>query len=129
VVWVLGAAVAAAAIAAWLTVVLHLALVVRAELKLAKIVRQANAFAELPGVDSRELSSYAHRRLGAASLHSSRVILEADPASPGQVRVERIELPPGALMPRQLKPLGGWIGGRSIASKPAKNAGPFSRQP
>jgi hypothetical protein len=116
VLWVLRGAVAAAAIAAWLIVLLHLVLVVQAELRLAETVRQANAFANLPRVDSGELAEYTHRRLAAAGFQASRVTVAAQPHRPGKLTIEKIEASADSTMPRTIQTFCRWLGDRPIAA-------------
>ncbi len=114
--WVVQTAIALLAIAAWLTVLLHLAIIVRAELKLAQIVRQSNAFAELPSVDSRELAGYAHRRISAAGLQAKRVQMAGRSAQSGKLQVTSIEATPVDSVSRWLRPLSRWLGHEAAAA-------------
>lgn len=61
--WVLRAAAALLAIAAWLVLLLHVLLLVRAELRLQQVLEDANRFAKLPDMSTTELGNYTHRRL------------------------------------------------------------------
>ncbi len=123
--WVLRAVGATLAIAAWLTVLLHLALVVRAEMQLAHILRQSNAFADLPQVDSRELAEYAQRRLATAGLEASRVTVANHPRSPGKLRVARIEAEAAAAMPRPIAGLSRWLDRQPAALDDTTPKSPF----
>lgn len=128
VLWVLRAAMAMVAIAAWLTILLHLVLVVRAERQLAAIVRQANAFAELPQVDARELGGYLERRLDVAGVRPVRVQLDADAARVGKLRVADIEVAAADVAPGALRPLWWWTSERTVLTKPSAERPAIFRQ-
>lgn len=114
--WVVQTAIALVAIAAWLTVLLHLAIIVHAEIKLAQIVHQSNAFAELPSVDSRELAGYAHRRISASGLQVDRLQVAGHPTEPGKLQVTSIEATPTDAVSRWLRPVGRWLGHEAAGS-------------
>lgn len=95
VVWVLSAAAAAVVIAAWFVLLAHLVLVVRAEFGLAQVVREANAFAELPQVTQRELLGYTGRQLQARGFQKASIRLAPQQSRTQPRMINSIKAQPG----------------------------------
>lgn len=100
--WVLGVALAAAVIAAWLMVLLQLAMVIRAELRLQQVIAEASEFAALPAVTRSEVELFVNKRLAACD-HT--VWKTAASLSDGQLQQLRITLPADEALPSWMRPL------------------------
>ncbi|QDU54289.1 hypothetical protein [Aeoliella mucimassa] len=101
--WVLQAAVALLAIGAWLVLLLHVVLIVRAEYRLQAMLKQASAFSELPQVSRPELASYVDRRLTSAGLAGAQVTIVPDAEQRGLWHTTSIQVPAAAFVPAGLQ--------------------------
>ena len=93
-------------IAAWLVVLIQIALIVRAEVAMQQILRQANAFAELPSVRPSELQRFVAQRAKLAGWRGAQVwVAPRHSFKPGSLKpgrayqVARIELPMASALP------------------------------
>ncbi|MGI9455700.1 MAG: hypothetical protein ACR2NU_04015 [Aeoliella sp.] len=102
--WVLRCAVALVAVVAWVLVLSQLALMVRAEMRLGQIVREANVFAGLPDVQAADLHEFVSRRTKRAGWKHARVLIV--PSGTGAHQGVRIEIPAADAMPRFMRP---WV--------------------
>lgn len=100
--WVLGLAVALLVVAAWLVILFQLALVVRAELRLQKVLAQASEFAELPQIRTSDIQTFVDRRLAAANYAPSGVAFGQSTSGPKCVSVS---IAASDALPAWMKPL------------------------
>ncbi|MCO6044007.1 hypothetical protein NG895_08810 [Aeoliella sp. ICT_H6.2] len=93
--WVLRGAAALVAIAAWLVLLAHVLLFVRAEQRLDQVLEDANRFSQLPRMSRSELVGYTHRRLAEQGFRHGKVRvgvhLNASTGRPRQFWIEQIE--------------------------------------
>jgi hypothetical protein len=111
VLWVLQAAGATLAIAAWGVLLLHVVLVVRAEHRLATVLDRAEHFSQLPGVTERELVDYAHRQLGRQQFDGGTLKLGVAPHS--RITVEGVKAQPSGWLSRFTSTVSCWLAGES----------------
>lgn len=111
VLWVLQAAGATLAIAAWGVLLLHVVLVVRAEHRLAAVLEKAERFSQLPGVTESELVDYTHRQLGRHRFEAGKLKLGAVPQS--RVTVEGVKARPAGWLSRVTSTTVNWLAGES----------------
>lgn len=93
--WMLSATAAAVVIAAWLVLLAHLLLIVRAEFRLAQVVQDANAFAELPQVTRSELLGYTGRQLQKHGFKNGKIRLAPAPSRTRKLTVQSVQAEPG----------------------------------
>ncbi len=89
--WVLRTAAALLVIAVWLALLLQMAVTIQAETRLGNILREANAFAELPNVRRDELLTFVTRRTERAGWRKATI--QILPAAGGRSQVTSIEIP------------------------------------
>lgn len=120
VLWVLQAAGATLAIAAWGVLLLHVVLVVRAESRLARVLENAEQFSQLPGVTERELVDYTHRQLGRQQFDGGTLKLGVMPHS--RVTVEGVKAQPSGWLSRVTSTASSWIAGESTVEVGASDS-------
>jgi hypothetical protein len=111
VLWVLQAAGATLAIAAWSVLLLHVALVLRAEHRLSAVLENAEQFSKLPGVTERELVDYTHRQLGRRQFDGGTLKLGVMPHS--RVTIEGVKAQPSGWLSRVTSTASSWLAGES----------------
>jgi hypothetical protein len=111
VLWVLQAAGATLAIAAWGVLLLHVVLVVRAEYRLAAVLENAEHFSQLPGVTETELVDYTHRQLGRQQFEGGTLKLGVVPTS--RITVEGVKAQPASWLSRVTGSAVSWLAGES----------------
>lgn len=123
VLWVLRSAAALLAIAAWLVLMLHLVLILRAEFKLREVMQQASAFSELPQISQAELVSYVGRRTSGQGFAAAQIAIVSDFQN-AKWRVEAIEAAPGKLIPRGIQWMAHLLGAPSRVAVSTGRASP-----
>lgn len=106
--WVLRGAAALMAIAAWLVLLLHVLLLVRAEHRLDQVVSDANRFAQLPGMTSAELTNYTQRLLAENGLQG-KVQLGSYPRTSPRFMVDEIQAKPSGGVLQLTGQVAGWF--------------------
>ena len=105
VLWVLQAAVALLAITAWVVVMLHVLLVVRAEYKLRSLLDEARVYSELPEVSRTELTSFVLQNAAKQGYDGASVAVVADTYQPHLWRAVGIRVPAKQCLPPNLQRL------------------------
>ncbi|MDA8746155.1 hypothetical protein N9N28_16135 [Rubripirellula amarantea] len=131
VLWVLHTAGATLAIAAWMVLLLHVVLVVRAEQRLARVVADANVFAELPEVTPSELTDYTHRRLARQGFSQGQVrLVFRRPACNGgdKIQVHEVHARPTGTAIKLTEAASTWLTGSATihAGGPSEPHWPFN---
>ena len=111
VLWVLKAAGATLALAAWGVLLLHVVLVVRAEHRLAAVLENAGQFSKLPDVSQTELVDYTQRQLGRQRFEGATLKLGVVPGP--RLTVEGVKAKPSGWLARLTQSSVGWLTGES----------------
>lgn len=112
--WVLRCAAALVAIAAWLVLLLHVLLLVRAEYRLERVLEDANRFSKLPEMSVAELSRYTHRHLSEQGLQDGKLRVASD------YSVHQIEAKPAGGVLGWTERASGWL----TRPTPLRSGGP-----
>lgn len=88
---------------AWLFVIAHAGLLLAAEWRLAQILREANDFARLPRVNSRELTDVVRHQVQQAGLGTPRILVMPSEDAEALLHVAAIEVSADRAIPAWLR--------------------------